>query len=212
MLISDLLTKIGVIAGMNDFTGQSVDVNYDVLARQILEQTINDINNDNQFATEYKVFDTQKENIPSAKEYDLPEDVARVERVFYGVREFRKTDYMTVLQMQMYGGGGSYSRFATNGNKLYLTFISPAQITYVPKVKIENNDSEIIIDNKYVNYIIYQTAFNLALAFSTGTVETCKVLVENSYATLMHNMRSEIGNQYTNPYTSLNRFNPALVW
>jgi hypothetical protein len=226
MKVSDILAKSGVIAGLNDFTGASIDQNYVSMALAFMEQAISDINNDAQIATKTLLFRPTADILPQDQEaydsgetpdppkpqplgrvYVLPKGTRRVIRCFSGAAEIRKTDFSSVAQFASHGAAASL--FALNDGKLWLTQPLDVSFTYVPEINLDlaNLDKELDVGGEYLPYIINSTAYSLAMSLSTNAIENCKKLASESYDALMSNKRAETGHQFVNPYTSLNRFN-----
>jgi hypothetical protein len=236
MLVSDILTKAGVIAGLNDFTGASIDQNYTSMALGFLNSTVSDINNDSRLAAKTLRFDMTVDILPQdqaaydqavaewqagmpepvppkpqplGKSYALPEGTRRVLRAFSNNTDLRKTDISEVIRLQRTSTSTSF--FAVNDGKIQLTQMLPVMITYVPEMDFSDLAQKVDVNAEYIPYIIHQTALNLALSFNSTSAETCMRLASQSYDTLMGNLRLEAGTPYVNPYLSLNRFSSGMI-
>jgi hypothetical protein len=125
--------------------------------------------------------------------------------------EWRKTSFADVVKARK-NGQGYTNIFAINNRMICLSRVSPFQIVYVREFAELQPEDEIDVPAEAETYVIYRLAHDLALAFSTGSIERTKAMCDKAYRNLIANTASNAGSVYINPNLSYARFSDLAIY
>lgn len=220
MRVSDLLTKAGVRANVQAWTGNAINMNLMSSILSIFHQTLNQINNDSamtfyqenhNWARLSDVQNPDRFKQPQAifqvsARYPLPLDCRRVLRAFVGTITLAKIDYGELLHVRTIPRGLTNS-FAINKNHIELVVPSLCEIVYAKEFKEYVPQEEIDIPKFAEDYVISLTAFNIACVHNPEAAIRCEQQATQARYFLMDNMANEIGDVYINQFETNVRFN-----
>lgn len=218
MKVSELITQAQIIAGVQSFQGNAVDVNLMRTCLAQFHQAMNQINNDPQITLAQESCDYQSASdalnpdkfdgglqpFPISRSYPLPKDCRRVLKAMFRSMELQKTDFSEIMRGRTVPSW--VNMFAVNNDSVELIQAAPLLITYAKQFPMYMPGDRLDLPAMALDYLINLTAYNIALALNKESARSCQVLANKSYATLSSNLRVNIGDVYISQFDTHAKF------